>query len=64
MCCCLVVGGYIVGAMFGVYTTGIIVACVVVAGCTSGFYPPCYIIACYFCLIFDFWANIFMIAFP
>jgi hypothetical protein len=39
-------------------------ALVYLAYCISGFCPPYYII--YYCcyLIFDFWANIFMIAFP
>ena len=35
-----------------------------VIGCTSGFWPPCYMMSLYFCLIFAFWANIFMANLP
>ena len=59
-----VFGVYVVYLIVYVCTVGIIVAFVLLACCTSGFCPPYYRIYYCCCLIFDFWANIFIMALP
>ena len=64
VCYYVVVFVYVFYCIIWVCTVGVMVALVCLAYCISGFCPPYYIIYYYYFLIFDFWANIFMIAFP
>ena len=63
-CYFLVLIAYVGYCITCVCTVGVMVALVYLAYCISGFCPPYSIIYYYYFLIFDFWANIFMIAFP
>jgi len=63
--CCCVFGMFYV--MYYVDTVGImfvLLLVLLVIVCISGFWPPCAMICLYFCLIFAFWANIFMATLP
>ena len=57
---CYYVGYVIVWVCIVGYSLVVVVLAIYI----SGFYPPCDRIYFYCCLIFDFWANIFIICFP